>query len=80
MYSGLSGQSEFEPYRTGPGSITNNPRIKLAQFGGNLVSLSHVRCALAELDYLNTMKFPYAKKWQKETDELRKIALDCDLT
>src|SRR6267154_5142873 len=27
-----------------------------------------------------TMKVPYAKKWQKETDELRQIALDCDLT
>ena len=26
------------------------------------------------------MKVPYAKRWQKETDELRKIALDCDLT
>jgi uncharacterized protein YdeI (YjbR/CyaY-like superfamily) len=26
------------------------------------------------------MKVPYAKKWQKETDELRKIALDCGLT
>src|ERR1700751_822059 len=26
------------------------------------------------------MKVPYAKKWQKETDQLRKIALDCDLT
>ena len=26
------------------------------------------------------MKVPYAKKWQKETDELREIALDCDLT
>jgi uncharacterized protein YdeI (YjbR/CyaY-like superfamily) len=25
------------------------------------------------------MKVPYAKKWQKETDELRKIVLDCDL-
>lgn len=25
------------------------------------------------------MQVPYAKKWQKETDELRKIALDCDL-
>lgn len=25
------------------------------------------------------MKVPYAKKWQNETDELRKIALDCDL-
>ena len=25
------------------------------------------------------MKVPYAKKWQKETDRLRKIALDCDL-
>jgi uncharacterized protein YdeI (YjbR/CyaY-like superfamily) len=27
-----------------------------------------------------TMNVPYAKKWQKETDELRRIALDCDLT
>src|SRR5215469_8054287 len=27
-----------------------------------------------------TMKVPYAKKWQKETDKLRKIVLDCDLT
>src|ERR1700749_654201 len=26
------------------------------------------------------MRVPYAKKWQKETDTLRKIALDCDLT
>ena len=26
------------------------------------------------------MKVPYAKKWQKETDKLRKIALECDLT
>ena len=26
------------------------------------------------------MKVPHAKKWQKETDKLRKIALDCDLT
>ena len=25
------------------------------------------------------MKVPYAKKWQKETDSLRKIVLDCDL-
>jgi uncharacterized protein YdeI (YjbR/CyaY-like superfamily) len=25
------------------------------------------------------MKVPYAKKWQKETDSLRKIALDCGL-
>ncbi len=25
------------------------------------------------------MDVPYAKKWQKETDQLRKIALDCDL-
>jgi uncharacterized protein YdeI (YjbR/CyaY-like superfamily) len=29
---------------------------------------------------LGTMKVPYAKKWQKETDKLRQIALDCDLT
>src|SRR5262252_1712977 len=27
-----------------------------------------------------TMKVPYAKKWQKETDKLRKIVLDCDLS
>src|SRR5215470_7111074 len=27
-----------------------------------------------------TMKVLYAKKWQKETDKLRQIALDCDLT
>ena len=26
------------------------------------------------------MQVPYAKKWQKETARLRKIALDCDLT
>ena len=26
------------------------------------------------------MKVPYAKKWQKEIDKLRQIALDCDLT
>jgi Domain of unknown function (DU1801) len=26
-----------------------------------------------------TMKVPYAKKWQNETDSLRKIVLDCDL-
>lgn len=26
------------------------------------------------------MQVPYAKKWQKETTKLRKIALDCDLT
>ena len=26
------------------------------------------------------MKVPYAKKWQKETDKLRKIAIDCGLT
>jgi len=25
------------------------------------------------------MKVPYVKKWQKETDKLRQIALDCDL-
>jgi uncharacterized protein YdeI (YjbR/CyaY-like superfamily) len=26
------------------------------------------------------MKVPFAKKWQKETDKLRQIALDCGLT
>jgi uncharacterized protein YdeI (YjbR/CyaY-like superfamily) len=26
------------------------------------------------------MKVPYAKKWQQETDKLRHMALDCDLT
>ena len=25
------------------------------------------------------MKAPYAKKWQKETENLRKVVLDCDL-
>jgi uncharacterized protein YdeI (YjbR/CyaY-like superfamily) len=27
-----------------------------------------------------TVKVPYAKKWQKEADKLRKIVLDCDLS
>jgi uncharacterized protein YdeI (YjbR/CyaY-like superfamily) len=27
-----------------------------------------------------TMEVSFAKKWQKETDKLRQIALDCDLT
>jgi uncharacterized protein YdeI (YjbR/CyaY-like superfamily) len=27
-----------------------------------------------------TVKVPYAKKWQKEADKLRKIVIDCDLT
>lgn len=26
------------------------------------------------------MEVPYAKKWQKETDKLRRLVLDCDLT
>lgn len=26
------------------------------------------------------MQVPYAKKWQKETEKLRAVALDCDLT
>jgi uncharacterized protein YdeI (YjbR/CyaY-like superfamily) len=26
------------------------------------------------------MKVPYARKWEKETNKLRQIALDCDLT
>src|SRR5215472_9134678 len=26
------------------------------------------------------MKVPYAKKWQKETDKLREVVLNCDLT
>lgn len=26
------------------------------------------------------MNVPYASKWRKETDELRRIALDCELT
>jgi uncharacterized protein YdeI (YjbR/CyaY-like superfamily) len=26
------------------------------------------------------IKVPYSEKWQKETDKLRKIAIDCDLT
>ncbi len=46
-----------------------------------------IRYFLAELNEFSnlgkgseTMKVPYAKKWQKETDRLRQIALDCDLT
>jgi uncharacterized protein YdeI (YjbR/CyaY-like superfamily) len=31
------------------------------------------------LNKAEPMKVPYAKKWQKETDKLRKIARDCDL-
>jgi uncharacterized protein YdeI (YjbR/CyaY-like superfamily) len=31
------------------------------------------------VDKAESMKVPYAKKWQKETDRLRKIALNCDL-
>jgi uncharacterized protein YdeI (YjbR/CyaY-like superfamily) len=31
-------------------------------------------------DEAQPMKVPFAKQWQKETDKLRKIALDCDLT
>ena len=31
-------------------------------------------------DKAKTMKVPYAKKWQKETDKLSKIAVDSDLT
>jgi uncharacterized protein YdeI (YjbR/CyaY-like superfamily) len=31
-------------------------------------------------DKAETMKVPYAKKWQKETEKLRKIAIDCYLT
>jgi uncharacterized protein YdeI (YjbR/CyaY-like superfamily) len=27
-----------------------------------------------------TVKAPYAKKWQKETDNLRKVVVDCDQT
>jgi uncharacterized protein YdeI (YjbR/CyaY-like superfamily) len=27
-----------------------------------------------------TVKVPYAKKWKKEADKLRRIVLDCDLT
>jgi uncharacterized protein YdeI (YjbR/CyaY-like superfamily) len=34
----------------------------------------------ARADKAAAMKVPYAKQWQKETDKLRKIALNCDLT
>jgi uncharacterized protein YdeI (YjbR/CyaY-like superfamily) len=34
----------------------------------------------AILEKARTMKVPYAKKWRKEIDKLRQIALDCDLT
>jgi uncharacterized protein YdeI (YjbR/CyaY-like superfamily) len=46
-----------------------------------------IRYLLAELHAFSNlgkgpeaMKVPYAKKWQKETDKLRQIARDCDLT
>src|SRR5215813_807312 len=35
--------------------------------------------ALADQRISGAMQVPYAKKWQKETDKLRKIALDCYL-
>jgi uncharacterized protein YdeI (YjbR/CyaY-like superfamily) len=34
----------------------------------------------AILERAGTMNVPYAEKWQKETDKLRQIALDCGLT
>jgi uncharacterized protein YdeI (YjbR/CyaY-like superfamily) len=34
----------------------------------------------AILERPEPMKVPYQEKWQKETEELRRIALDCDLT
>ncbi len=36
-------------------------------------------CSKTE-DKAETMQVPYAKKWQRETSKLRKIALDCSLT
>jgi uncharacterized protein YdeI (YjbR/CyaY-like superfamily) len=44
----------------------------------NCIKLGKTTLRLADL--AEKMKVPYAKKWQKETDKLRKIALDCDLT
>jgi uncharacterized protein YdeI (YjbR/CyaY-like superfamily) len=42
------------------------------------LSLPHSQfSALAEGE---TVKVPYAKNWQEETDRLRKIAVECDLT
>jgi uncharacterized protein YdeI (YjbR/CyaY-like superfamily) len=45
-----------------------------------------ILCFLAELNEFSnfgegpgTMKVPYAEKWQKETDKIRQIALDCGL-
>jgi uncharacterized protein YdeI (YjbR/CyaY-like superfamily) len=47
-------------------------------------SIRHFLAELNEFSNLGkgpeTMKVPYAKKWHKETDKLRQIALDCDLT
>ena len=37
------------------------------------------RCANRREGF-GTMNVPYAKKWQQETDKLRQIALDCELT
>jgi uncharacterized protein YdeI (YjbR/CyaY-like superfamily) len=39
-----------------------------------------IECVPRLADKAETMKVPFAKKWQKETDKLRKIALDCYLT
>jgi uncharacterized protein YdeI (YjbR/CyaY-like superfamily) len=36
-------------------------------------------CLRLIMDVNSGRKVPYAEKWQKETDKLRKIAIDCDL-
>jgi len=44
--------------------------------GGGILTRSTILGTGGEAE---TMKVPYANKWQKETDKLRKIAVDCDL-
>jgi len=50
-------------------------RLNLRRHGGILSMKPNGNVA-----HCRTMKVPYAKKWQNETDKLRKIVLDCDLT
>jgi uncharacterized protein YdeI (YjbR/CyaY-like superfamily) len=53
-------------------------RGKIGRWRGNL-SLPRPRISAMAARF-EPMKVPYAKKWQKETDKLRKIAVDCGLT
>ena len=66
-------------------AMTVHPKISLAEL--DCIGWSKVLYLPGKLELYSaiserpgTMKVPYAKKWQKETEKLRKIALDCDLT